>query len=228
MIREKRKWQPAGWIVRGSKSGGQQSWVSSPRHGSETQREAGLWSPCGGPAKRNYSTVQLPNTASWSKNDTSACAGRWAHTSSTFSKYIEVVISVLLLGDRWPLKPVVIAMYWSGICDQYCLYRENFKYKLHRISVWEDKSPVWRLQLAGALWPAGELQHRRRGDEDGDGDRDRDRDGDGDGDTASAQPVPRHRGNFHNKLFLLSFAMCLPTDALTGGCCSRRDHTARN
>lgn len=36
---------------------------------------------------------------------------RRAHTSSTFSKYIEVVISVLLLGDRWPLKPAVIATY---------------------------------------------------------------------------------------------------------------------
>lgn len=50
---------------------------------------------------------------------------------------------MLLLGDRWPLKPAVIATYWSGICDQYCLYRENFKYKLHRISVCEGKSPVW-------------------------------------------------------------------------------------
>lgn len=56
---------------------------------------------------------------------------------------MEVALSVLLLGDRWPLKPAVIARYWSGICDQYCLYRENFKYKLHRISVGEDKSPVW-------------------------------------------------------------------------------------
>lgn len=67
---------------------------------------------------------------------------RRAHSSSAFSKDIEVVISVLLLGDRWSLKPAVIATYRSGICDQYCLYRENFKYKLHRISVWEDKSAV--------------------------------------------------------------------------------------
>lgn len=69
---------------------------------------------------------------------------RWAHTSRAFSKYIEVVISVLLLGDRWPLKPAVIATYWSGICDQYCLYRESFKYKLRRISVCGDKSPAWQ------------------------------------------------------------------------------------
>lgn len=55
----------------------------------------------------------------------------------------EVALPVLLPGDRWPAKPAVIATYWSGICDQYCLYRENFKYKLHRISVGEDKSPVW-------------------------------------------------------------------------------------
>lgn len=49
----------------------------------------------------------------------------------------------VLPGDRWPPKPAVIATYWSGICDQCCLYREDFKYKLHRISVGEDKSPVW-------------------------------------------------------------------------------------
>lgn len=74
----------------------------------------------------------------------SGCAGRrWAQTRSTCSQSLEVALSVLLLGDRWPLKPAVIATYWSGICDQYCLYRENFKYKLHRISVGEDKSPVW-------------------------------------------------------------------------------------
>ena len=95
---------------------------------------------------------------------------RWAHTSSTFSKYIAMVISVLLLGDRWPLKPAVIATYRSGICDQYCLYRENFKYKLHRISVCEDKSPVWRrstpAQPRRFLPPAGD-DGTRRGNGDG-------------------------------------------------------------
>lgn len=71
---------------------------------------------------------------------------------------MEVALSVLLLGDRWPLEPAVIATYWSGICDQYCLYRENFKYKLHRISVGEDKSPVW--WRFPSTSPAVTMEHR--------------------------------------------------------------------
>lgn len=129
------------------------------------QEELQLWS----------SQTPLPG----SKNDALGCAGGWAHNRGAFSKNIEVVISVLSLGDRWPLKPVVIAMYWLGICDQYCLYGENFKYKLHHISVWEDKSSVWQRATSTSQEHLDQLESY-------------DGDGDGDGDMASAQPVPKH------------------------------------
>lgn len=175
----KKKGRGSGWLTcEGSRKSSQQS-----RHG--PHRDFVAWReavPChfvwGRQEELQLCSSQPPLPGS--KNDASGCAGGWAHNSSGFSKNIEVVISVLLLGDRWPLKPVVIAMYWLGICDQYCLYGENFKYKLHRISVWEDKGSVWQRATSTSQEHLDQLESYI-----------------GDGDMASARSVPKHWAEPH-------------------------------